>query len=117
MEVHQVMPVSLLLSKQKLGDRVWFDTNEDGIQDAGEAGIADVVVRLLATDGTELLTTLTDANGLYHFTSKYGMMPDTDYIVAVDALQTPLIYRRFLTDKVCFVFFSHTHTIINVERT
>lgn len=30
-----------------IGDRVWEDTNRDGLQDAGEPGIADVVIRVL----------------------------------------------------------------------
>jgi hypothetical protein len=29
-----------------VGDRVWLDENSDGVQDAGEAGIANVVVQL-----------------------------------------------------------------------
>src|SRR5262249_36278344 len=33
-----------------LGDFVWNDLNVNGLQDAGEPGIADVVVRLLALD-------------------------------------------------------------------
>jgi LPXTG-site transpeptidase (sortase) family protein len=51
-----------------LGDYVWNDLDADGIQDAGEAGIAGVTVRLLDENGNELATTTTDANGFYSFT-------------------------------------------------
>ena len=53
-----------------LGDFVWKDLNGNGIQDAGEPGIANVTVNLLGPTGSSVLaTTTTDANGLYHFTN------------------------------------------------
>ena len=48
-----------------IGDFVWNDANENGIQDAGEAGIAGVTVTL---GGAASATTTTDANGFYQFT-------------------------------------------------
>ncbi len=51
-----------------LGDRVWVDSNGNGIQDAGENGLANVTVTLYAADGTQVATT-TDANGQYTFTN------------------------------------------------
>ncbi len=50
-----------------IGDRVWFDADGDGIQDPGEAGAADVKVRLFACDNTLLKSTTTDNNGYYLF--------------------------------------------------
>lgn len=51
-----------------LGDLVWFDANQDGIQQADEHGIAGVTVNLYAADGTTLLrTTQTDGSGAYRF--------------------------------------------------
>lgn len=51
-----------------LGDKVFADLDNDGIQDAGEGGIAGVTVKLLSADGaTVLATTQTDADGLYSF--------------------------------------------------
>jgi uncharacterized surface anchored protein len=50
-----------------LGDFVWNDENEDGIQDVGELGIAGVTVNLYACNGTFLATTTTDVNGYYLF--------------------------------------------------
>jgi SdrD B-like domain len=46
---------------------VFNDTNGNGIQDAGETGIAGVLVTIVsATDGS-MTTTLTDGNGVYAF--------------------------------------------------
>ncbi len=51
-----------------IGNYVWVDENADGIQDAGEPGIAGVTVTATnPADGT-VLTTTTDANGGYIFT-------------------------------------------------
>lgn len=52
-----------------LGDRVWFDTDRDGIQDAGEQGFAGVTVRLLDANGQKLQETVTDQNGIYGFSA------------------------------------------------
>jgi protocatechuate 3,4-dioxygenase beta subunit len=56
-----------LFQKASLGDFVWNDTNADGIQDAGEAGIAGVTVNLLDASGNVAGTAVTDANGNYNF--------------------------------------------------
>ncbi|NKE46382.1 isopeptide-forming domain-containing fimbrial protein [Roseomonas frigidaquae] len=51
-----------------LGDKVFDDLDNDGIQDGGEPGIAGITVRLLSADGATVLgTTQTDADGLYSF--------------------------------------------------
>jgi PKD repeat protein len=49
-----------------LGDRVWRDINNNGIQDTGEAGIAGVTLRLLVGNDP-IATATTDANGIYSF--------------------------------------------------
>lgn len=51
-----------------IGDRVWEDFNGDGIQDAGEPGIANVTVDLIDTSGPTVVDTqTTDASGNYGF--------------------------------------------------
>ncbi|MFI0606907.1 MAG: SdrD B-like domain-containing protein, partial [Anaerolineae bacterium] len=54
-----------------IGNFVWHDIDADGIQDAGEPGIAGVVVTLTITwpnsGGTTTLKTTTDATGAYSF--------------------------------------------------
>ena len=57
-------------SKSSIGDRVWNDLNNNGIQDAGEPGLEGVTVTLYAGDGvTVIATTTTDAQGNYIFTN------------------------------------------------
>ncbi len=52
-----------------LGDKVWFDVNRDGVQNANETGVAGVTVKLLNAAGTTVLsTTTTDSLGNYAFT-------------------------------------------------
>jgi 5-hydroxyisourate hydrolase-like protein (transthyretin family)/protocatechuate 3,4-dioxygenase beta subunit len=51
-----------------LGDRVWYDINQDGVQDAGETGVSGVTVTLYGPDGTTVLaTTTTNTFGTYIF--------------------------------------------------
>ena len=48
-----------------VGNRVWLDGNENGIQDGGEAGVESVEVTLIDDLGIEVAQTLTDAGGYY----------------------------------------------------
>jgi LPXTG-motif cell wall-anchored protein len=58
-----------------VGDLVWFDTDRDGVQDAGEPGIAGVTLSITKADGTAVTnvfgrpvtTTTTNSTGLYLF--------------------------------------------------
>lgn len=55
-----------------VGDFVWYDLDDDGVQDPGEAGVAGVQVKLYRKKGSkweEQGTITTDANGNYHFPS------------------------------------------------
>jgi len=51
-----------------LGDFVWHDADLDGLQNAGELGLAGVTVTLYDASGAVAATTVTDANGYYGFT-------------------------------------------------
>ena len=73
-----------------IGDRVWVDTDSDGVQDPGEIGIPDVVLNLYVDDGTGSYTTLvatttTDASGFYIFPN----LPPNAYVVRVDTTTLP----------------------------
>lgn len=51
-----------------IGDRVWFDFNDTGIQDDNTVGIPGVVVTVTNTSNpTEFYTTTTDFDGYYSF--------------------------------------------------
>jgi len=64
-----------------LGDYIWFDTNQDGIQDGDEQGIAGVKLELYtqANPNTLVDKTKTDENGYYLFES----LPSGDYWVKI----------------------------------
>jgi Cna protein B-type domain. len=67
-----------------IGDFVWEDTNGNGVQDAGELGMANVTVQLSGTTGagaTVTLTTTTTITGSYQFNN---LAPGT-YTVTVVA--------------------------------
>jgi hypothetical protein len=50
----------------EIGNRVWLDVNGNGVQDAGEAGVQGVQVRLLDANGNAVDGPIaTDANGNY----------------------------------------------------
>ncbi|MFN0053205.1 MAG: CARDB domain-containing protein [Planctomycetales bacterium] len=67
-----------------IGDFVWHDTDGDGTQDAGEAGMEGVTVTLyLAADDSVIDTTLTDAQGAYAFT---GLSLANQYYLEFEAL-------------------------------
>ncbi|MGV6808626.1 MAG: SdrD B-like domain-containing protein [bacterium] len=54
----------------EIGNRVWLDNDNDGVQDADEAGMAGVTVELRDSTGTTLLASATtDANGRYVFSN------------------------------------------------
>ncbi|MCF6268716.1 MAG: choice-of-anchor A family protein [Melioribacteraceae bacterium] len=53
--------------KASLGDRVWYDDNENGIQDLGEDGVKDVTVNLFDCNDLFVATTTTDNDGYYLF--------------------------------------------------
>lgn len=81
-----------------IGDRIFFDVDNDGEQDAGEVGIAGLTVNLIR-GGAIVNTTTTDANGLYFFTQEAGgtpLLPNTAYQISVPLNQAQLA-NRFIT--------------------
>lgn len=56
----------------EIGSRVWRDANSNGLQDAGEPGLAGVAVRLYAPSGALLGAAVTDGNGVFSFSSGPG---------------------------------------------
>ena len=55
-----------------VGDLVWEDLNENGVQDEGEPGLANVQIVLLSAAGEVIADTLSDENGAFHFTLPDG---------------------------------------------
>ncbi len=59
--------LGLTFPSTTIGNVVWLDENGDGVQDAGEAGIPNVVIELRDANNAVVATTITDTNGGYIF--------------------------------------------------
>ncbi|WP_157500975.1 SdrD B-like domain-containing protein [Lewinella sp. 4G2] len=59
------------LSRIQIGNFVFADRDEDGIQDGCDEPLAGVPVALFAPDGTLRATTVTNASGQYYFSSDF----------------------------------------------
>jgi protocatechuate 3,4-dioxygenase beta subunit len=70
---NSVVPASICVSVTPaatgcIGDKVWFDANGNGIQDATEtAGLTGITVQLKNSAGAVIATTSTNASGNYQF--------------------------------------------------
>lgn len=74
------------LAPIEIGNRVWADYDKDGIQDAGESGLAGIQLQLY--QGATLIQTVTsDANGQYLFTN---LLPNTAYQIRINLSQAVL---------------------------
>ena len=68
-----------------IGDFVWKDTNNNGLQDSGEVGVGNVKLELYASDalgnpiGAAINTTTTNTSGFYTFNN----LPKGDYVVRI----------------------------------
>ncbi len=76
---HGVAPVAAI------GSTVWIDSNQNGVPDPGEPGIAGVTVSLIDESGAVIAQQVTDATGAYLFE---GLLPGT-YTVRVDRDSIP----------------------------
>ncbi|MCY7356496.1 MAG: hypothetical protein LH609_03335, partial [Rudanella sp.] len=56
----------------QIGNRVWRDTNNDGVQDAGEPALAGVVVQLKGPGVPANTTAITNSSGEYYFSNATG---------------------------------------------
>src|SRR5262249_48311308 len=72
------------------GDRVFADSNRNGIQDAGEGGIPGVVVRLFQA-GNAVDSVTTGAGGDFVFDD---LLPNTAYELRIDTTQPAVGNRR-----------------------
>ena len=86
----------------EIGNRVWTDTNNNGIQDADEAGIDGVTVKLFEGT-TEVASTTTANGGQYYFTNANvtgGVKTNTAYEIRIATAQTPLSTLSLATTDV-----------------
>ncbi len=69
----------------EIGNRVWLDADNDGVQDAGEAPVVGVTVELYDLSGNLIATAITDATGAYFFSSGPGTSTG-NHIYLIDEL-------------------------------
>ena len=92
-DVNLTLDAGIVEKLGTIGDRVWFDNDGDGVQDAGEAGINDVTVKLIDKDTNELIatqTTVGDGNYLFENVAQgnYTVMVDETTLPANILMQT-----------------------------
>ncbi len=63
-----------------IGNRVWLDSNKNGIQDPGEEGIGGICVNLYDAQGNLLQKTTTDTNGYYGFNVERGQSYTLEFV-------------------------------------
>lgn len=75
----------------QVGNRVWLDSDGDGVQDAGEPPISGVTVKLRPVNsdgslGAAIATTTTNAKGEYYFssTTTAAMTTGQPYVITFD---------------------------------
>ncbi|WGX97266.1 SdrD B-like domain-containing protein [Nocardioides sp. L-11A] len=71
----------------QIGNRVWFDADKDGVQDADELPVPGATVTLLDSTGAVVATTTTNAAGEYYFGgdgATYQVVPGASYTVRFD---------------------------------
>lgn len=70
------------LPNTSVGDRVWYDTDGNGVQDDGEPGVPGITVVLYDRNGNELQRQRTDRDGRYLFED----LPPTNYVIGFEGL-------------------------------
>ncbi len=74
---------------------IWKDIDQDGIQDDGEEGVADVNITLYNSSNEELGTDTTDSSGKYEFCN----LSSDDYYIVVDKSTLPDGYEITAQNK------------------
>jgi protocatechuate 3,4-dioxygenase beta subunit len=77
----------------RVGNLVWRDADRDGIAEAGEQGIAGVLVQLLNGSGVVIGETVTDGGGRYAFTADASgnLLEAGDYRVRIPSDQIQVL--------------------------
>jgi len=79
-----------------IGDEVWIDLNLNGTRDSNETtGLKNVSIYLKDQNGGLIKKTVTDKDGIYHFTS----LPADTYLVELDRTTIPPGYSLTTREK------------------
>ena len=111
----QAYTINVVNTNISIGDRIWNDLDKDGVQDAGEPGLAGRTVSLLNSAGTAVFqSTITDSSGYYQMdyitggSYRVGIDVDTTMILSPanvgadtsDSDFTTTIGTRWVTDVI-----------------
>ena len=96
-EYNNTVDAGIVLETASLGDKVFFDDDRDGIQDAGEAGVEGVTVTLtgggadgvIGTADDTIVTVTTDGEGNYRFDD---LTPGVEYQVNFSDLPQDYVF-------------------------
>jgi len=69
----------------EIGDRVWFDQNDNGIQDANESGISNVEIKLFKNNN-EIAVAHTNPQGTYIFSNDTSKITTSSHIYTISEL-------------------------------
>ena len=72
-----------------IGNRVFEDLNQNGLQDVGEPGVAGVPVKLLDENGLVIATTTTGSTGYYNFFNLGAGMYQVMFTIPTDYTISP----------------------------
>ena len=75
----------------EIGNRIWLDTDSDGVQDPNESPIVGVTVQLVNSSGTVIATAVTNSSGNYYFTNATGTNTSSS-IYNITQLQANMTY-------------------------
>lgn len=97
-----VCTVTPTSTKALVGDFVWFDINQNGIQDPGEVGVPGIIVIITPVtenDPPKPDTTVTDGSGKYFFVVDPGVYKITFVLPDTFQFSTPLAGTDTLKDS------------------
>ena len=83
-----------------VGDYVWMDNNKNGIQDAGEPGVPNILVVLYDSALTKIASKYTDASGHYRFDSiAVPALGDKTFVVGFLNVPPDFAYTSLVADS------------------
>ncbi|MEO7176662.1 MAG: SdrD B-like domain-containing protein, partial [Saprospiraceae bacterium] len=98
------MECKFLPSPLEVGNRVWYDINENGVQDPSEAPIPNVPLQISLANVIVGVTS-TNADGEYYFNlsnvnlnGASGLLPFTSYQISIQAIDFPVGYQITLAN-------------------
>ncbi len=94
----------------EIGNRVWFDTNDNGVQDPGEPPLAGVEVTLRGSGLSSPVSVTTNSAGEYYFSSANGT-PSPGFVYSLTGLTPGGSYSLAFPASFSTVMLSSRHDL------